>query len=960
MYKGKRVKILALLLLVFISVIGFFFLSSTSAKSIGRSFLLDFTNPEVSATLENCRSSEAVGIVPDFMSSISEGGFINFIDGIKGANQNSDLAPEDCGNIELLATDPKAVNYIYGYLNGTLPESQNRGLVLSMQNLTIELLEQRPASSRSYVEQQVYALSNFGSVNAQNDPSVYYPGTGYSLLKPIQAFWGWSVNVVYGILIFLIVGVAFAIMFRARLSGGASVTIQSAIPNIALAMILVPLSYPISAVFIDIVTAGTDIAHEFLVGNGSPARVVYDLRNCSKAETRYLETKFVERSDKSIYFLRSNDATVAELNSGGAENCKGKVPKDSTGNPIDRGLYANDDRLVWYNSAFQVNIAGTLDDSLTNISTNGGPLSGFLQFSVFVILARVIDFFGGFGGTSAGTGASDSEVVSFWFAQIINFLITILLFITSFRIFKKLIEKYIIFVIFPIFSPFFMATVAVPGNGTKAIMDFLKMMWSASIIYITTYLLFLLAIILSNESFAAAIPASAGTVYIPPMSGLGVIAGYSDDVFAGVNGFMMAIMAVAIYLNIPVTLQQIDDELGTQIKVPKFFTNAFNSAKDSVNLAKQSIDYGKQGINKAGGLANSTSVAFTGRKLNGADGILSNAYRKQMGGIRQFVGAAKESQGDGTVLGDARAAVSRLTARTAGNLLLGVVNAAESNLGGEGTNSRSQDPDKPRALKVEFKGPGVSGGTITLTQDNLLGILGQFGAIPDDFVGGAMPLRSMATNEVLLKGFKVSFTAENYSFGSVVSKNDIVIAEAKSRGTNNAATVFRRTANGFGGPYAGINSEIELYPGIPTNINPPGTGQAFDFASGGVNPQNVNAVGTLDPRTSSPSVHLLVANRGMTGADPTPQDPYPTVNGQSFAIKVDLVFRANNWNDVVGLMGRYSTTAQKFLFTDAPPILSPAAAPANSRPLVFKIGGVVSNGDQSKVNPLTISLITQV
>src|SRR5690606_18904813 len=163
--------------------------------------------------------------------------------------------------------------------------------------------------------QKVYALTNPGRVYAEDlgvAPAPYFPsGTGFQLLQPIQAFWGWSVNIVYGILILIIIGIAFAIIFRNNLGGSQVVTIQSAIPSIALAMILVPLSYAISGLFIDAITIGTNAVHAFLLGPGAPGNAVYESRNV---------------------LLKGK--------------CENQTSDDAS---CDRGLYADDDRVNWFN-----------------------------------------------------------------------------------------------------------------------------------------------------------------------------------------------------------------------------------------------------------------------------------------------------------------------------------------------------------------------------------------------------------------------------------------------------------------------------------------------------------------------------------------------------------------------------------------------------------------------------------
>lgn len=212
------------------------------------------------------------------------------------------------------------------------------------------LVEQRPASGVDFIQNKVYALTNFGTVSAQ-DPQTYYPGAGSDLLRPIQAFWGWSVNFVFSFLILLILAIAFAIIFRQRLGGQADVTIQNSIPNIAMALILVPLSYAISGLFIDAVTLGTNAVHGFILGPGAPGRDVYETRN----------------DDQS---------------------CDPYDPNDITSERCDRGLYADDERVNIWNVRGKVSIS----DEVGNVigSTVGGANTNDTAVSIIVGIFNVI------------------------------------------------------------------------------------------------------------------------------------------------------------------------------------------------------------------------------------------------------------------------------------------------------------------------------------------------------------------------------------------------------------------------------------------------------------------------------------------------------------------------------------------------------------------------------------------
>ena len=234
--------------------------SSSASKNV---FSID--SPERNEVLYGCKISNWSGGLPIFGDSaglvIQSGNYIDKWAGIcktTGIADITKITPE-----QITAYFQKADN------------NSNGGVAGILSNINAQLLDQRPASGIDYVNEKVYAITNPGKVYAADNPSTYYPGAGSELLRPIQGFWGWSVNLVFGFLVLLILVVAFAIMFRQRLGGAAEVTIQNAIPSIALAMILIPLSYAISGLFIDAITLGTNAVHGFLLGPQSPGSSVY-------------------------------------------------------------------------------------------------------------------------------------------------------------------------------------------------------------------------------------------------------------------------------------------------------------------------------------------------------------------------------------------------------------------------------------------------------------------------------------------------------------------------------------------------------------------------------------------------------------------------------------------------------------------------------------------------------------
>jgi len=426
-----------------------------------------------------------------------------------------------CGN-----DTSKVKEIIEGYNN-------NPGLLQVIQNINASIIEQRPASGIQFAEEKIYALTNPGVVYAQ-EPATYNPGTGFDLLQPVRGFWGWSVNIVLGFLVIIIIIIAFAIIFRQKLPGNVEVTLQNSIPNIALAMILVPLSYAICGLFIDFITIGSNAVHGFLFSPQFPqGNQVYQARN----------------------------------------------PND--GGPGDRGLYIDDPRVNWINARSQVDLRQELEGVGSSIGIDNNAVFGAIAGLLNILDENSIN------NTSVTPGAASA-----WLGTILNFVLSLIMIWIGVKIFIKLFQKYLSLILMPIVSPFIFATVAIPGNGTKSVINFAKQMAANSLGFIVTYAMFLLTIIFSSSAFQASIPEFRTGLFIPPLlslesinafglSGTG-LSGAGEG--AGLVPFIMGLIALGIYFSIPSVLDQIDTALGAKFALPQFIKAPIDSFRDATKM----------------------------------------------------------------------------------------------------------------------------------------------------------------------------------------------------------------------------------------------------------------------------------------------------------------------------------------------------------------------------------------
>jgi hypothetical protein len=467
-------------------------------------------------------------------------------------------------------TSSETKQKVLAYLN---KGSSGANLLSIVNNTTASIIEQRPASGIDFIQQQIYALQNSGRTLAQSNPSedpyFYYPGRGEDLLRPIQSFWGWSVNFVFGFLVVLILFVAFGILLGDRIPGSAKVTIGSAIPSIAMALILVPLSYAICGLFIDFITLGTNVSHALIIGRGSPGEAI---------------------------FLKSLDT--------GSDTCGNffSVP-GATNNAecVNRGLYADDPRVNVFNIRNRIDLresATNFADQITNTVEGSGSAGGAIV-GIFNLIGAVLKLLPG-----------DENMFSenAWFGNVINVVVGLATFWTALKILIELLKKYITMTFLPAFSPFVFATVALPGTKFKNVETFLKNLLSGSLFFIVTYSMFLLTLLLTDIAFQSQFPDASFSTYVPPLTGLELflsdIASRAGNI--GINSLVFTITGMLIYFAIPSVLKNIDAKLQTgSFQIPKIATDAFKEFRGGVgNSALFTGGSGKLTYNSARFLKN--------------------------------------------------------------------------------------------------------------------------------------------------------------------------------------------------------------------------------------------------------------------------------------------------------------------------------------------------------------------
>lgn len=112
--------------------------------------------------------------------------------------------------------------------------------------LISQVFKERNFSGIGYVKDNLSKFHLIPEVRAQQE------GFGFSALGPIQPLWRAVRNMSFFIFVLMIVVFSFMIMFRVKIAPQIVIGVQSAIPKLAIALILVTFSYAIAGFMVDL------------------------------------------------------------------------------------------------------------------------------------------------------------------------------------------------------------------------------------------------------------------------------------------------------------------------------------------------------------------------------------------------------------------------------------------------------------------------------------------------------------------------------------------------------------------------------------------------------------------------------------------------------------------------------------------------------------------------------------
>ena len=130
-------------------------------------------------------------------------------------------------------------------LTSTVPKPIAIQATRSNQSIVQEIFKDRSLSGITYFKNVLRKFQIIPPAHAQT-------GFGFNALDPVLPFWKATRNIAYAIMVLVILVFAFMIMFRVKISPQVVISVQSALPKVVLAIILITFSYAIAGFLVDL------------------------------------------------------------------------------------------------------------------------------------------------------------------------------------------------------------------------------------------------------------------------------------------------------------------------------------------------------------------------------------------------------------------------------------------------------------------------------------------------------------------------------------------------------------------------------------------------------------------------------------------------------------------------------------------------------------------------------------
>lgn len=387
-------------------------------------------------------------------------------------------------------------------------------------------------------------------VKAQAEEStVYFPGFGYEILQPTRSFWNVTRNLSYGLLIIVVLVIVVLILFRSELNGKQVVTLMNSIPSVILSLVLITFSYPLSGLFIDLITVGANVTQSILVSTpGAPG----------------YNTIWKGNLESGSSFAQW-EAIQNTMQNNGVDNIAGQ-PLDAATKTIESSTAVQiDDKWMSVWSVF-----GTADLDLVKNNTEDGEQGTELSITPDDSVLRAAGPIQAIAGSMAFLMESNDNMQSLA-GQLLSLIFGFAALTASLRVFMSLLNSYLVLIVYPIISPLLFLAAAIPSMTMKITTGFFKTMLAASLTFVAIYALYLFIVVISYE------PLIQQFSFLPPLLG------YEKNITVGTN-LVKVLIGYGLFISaplIPDLIKQAFEATGAEA----FGKNIGDTTKSAGNTA---------------------------------------------------------------------------------------------------------------------------------------------------------------------------------------------------------------------------------------------------------------------------------------------------------------------------------------------------------------------------------------
>ncbi|HEX9804111.1 MAG TPA: hypothetical protein VGA67_00350 [Candidatus Dojkabacteria bacterium] len=491
--------------------------------------ILSFTRvtAQDGTNVNNVPVGSTIGLVHSFNGII--GGCYNAGHVVQSSGQLNLYNPgEPCPTLEQLNAEGKQDTLEYQILSAYAASKTPTGKILGYTSL---MYDEKPSSAIAWFDDNIDKIQGdnkaLADVTDFTEGTTYRPGTGFAILAPLQGLWAWSRNLTYILFIIIIIIISFLILFRKNLGGQTPVNLFSAIPGIILSLVLITFSYPISGLFIDVITLGSNLMQNLILsGPGAPGAAIWQVGQGTWIASGYPDGAV--ESNRTVEMIQPDDPAISIWNGLGTS---GFDPCQTNSS----GETACDVNNLLPEDAFQGNLIGQLAKSLVD----------------------VIDFLG-----------ADNALI--------QLVIGVAVLMVSIKLFMSLLNKYVLLVLMVVLAPWYFFLSAFPNRTGPMLALFIKTHLGAALGFVSVYGMFLFMIVLGQSDVLNDFN------WAPPLLG------YSQSFINENPGVIRSLVILGVYLSIPAMPQFINTLL--EVPENNVFAREIGgSVKGGVGLVGQGI-----------------------------------------------------------------------------------------------------------------------------------------------------------------------------------------------------------------------------------------------------------------------------------------------------------------------------------------------------------------------------------